>query len=243
MTLNCLIYIFAANFVLFTQPKTGTHLLIPILRELTHKSVYWGRDYEDPIGHLNSVWESNQKQGSFLHLHAPYSAAIEAHLIEKKCVSFFIKRDPRDQIVSLLNHYKHINWNDKAVELIPTDDERLLYMIEGQLRACTLSFMGWLTSPVCCVLDFRKLVGKFGGAATEAEAIEELRKVATILRLTISDNHLRRVYKKHLGTGWNFFKGKVGSWRDYFNEAHKAAAKREIGDLLIELGYEKDYDW
>jgi hypothetical protein len=42
---------------------------------------------------------------------------------------------------------------------------------------------------------------------------------------------------------WTFRKGKIGSWKEEFNEEIKEDFKRIAGDLLIELGYEKDYNW
>jgi len=260
----------AVEFVLFTQPKTGTHLLIPILEELTNKHVYWApeftkngailTDYEtaakDPCNYLftlrklpwtrdtmDLVWEINRTKQSFLHLHAPYSVAMEKYLEEKQCINFFITRDPRDTVVSLLNHYKNIDFNDKEVEAISDEDERLLYMIKKESRLQTIHFMNWLKSPVCCVLSFEKLMGAHGGAATDYDAMKEMRKIAKALQMTISDKDLKAVYLKHFGHGWNFFKGKAGTWKEYFNDGHKAAIKEEIGYLLIELGYEKDLEW
>lgn len=261
----------ASDFVLFTQPKSGTHLLIPILSELTGKEVYWAPEYtqttplhkggitpflQDPNWFvfslerdpwkketMDTVWEVNASKGTFLHLHAPYSVNMESYLAERNYINFFIKRDPRDQIVSLLNHYKYIHFNDKAVELIETDDERLLYMIRKYTKAGTIHHMNWLQSPLCCVLEFEKLMGESGGAATLEQALVEMRKIAAALETSLSDQELLRIYNKHYGTGWNFFKGKVGAWKDYFNEEHKALIKEEIGDLLILLGYEKDLDW
>lgn len=260
-----------ANFVLFTEPKTGTHLLIPILETLTGKKVYWAKEFalqtedvdlfnildlENPESFIFSirkkswhrhimeqVWETTEKQGAFLHLHPPYSQTMENYLAEKKHINFFIKRDPRDQAVSLLNHYKYIHLNDKALEDILSDDERLLFLIQNRLREKITSFKGWLKSPSCCVLEFHKLMGSHGGAATDQEALVELRKIAKALSINISDNDLFAIYKKHFGHGWNFFQGKVGSWKTYFKEHHKSAAKKEIGDLLIELGYENDDQW
>ncbi|MEI8365380.1 MAG: hypothetical protein WCF65_03085 [Parachlamydiaceae bacterium] len=192
---------------------------------------------------MDKVWEINKNNGTFLHLHAPYSDSMNNYLSKKKVVNFFVKRDPRDTIVSLLNHYKHINFNDKSIEMISSDDERLLVMIRKQLRKTTLQFMGWQTSPMCCVLDFKKLMGAHGGAATHAEAMDEMRKITRELKLKRSNKTLEKIYTESFGCGWSFFKGKVGSWKDYFNEEHKAAVKEEIGDLLIKLGYEQDYNW
>lgn len=192
---------------------------------------------------MDKVWATNKKNGAFLHLHAPYTPVMENYLAERKCVNFFIKRDPRDQIVSLLNHYKYIQLNDKALEVLPSDEEKLLYMIQKKSRAYAAHFMGWLHSPVCCVLDFNKLMGEHGGSATDADAMQEMRKIANALQLDLPDSYLLEVYKRNFGKGWSFFKGKTATWKEYFNADHIAVIKNEIGDLLIELGYEKDLNW
>jgi hypothetical protein len=261
----------SVEFTLFTEPKTGTHLLIPILTELTGKPVYWAKEYtkngeeieesyieafQNPNylffsltpkpwnkSTMDEVWEANSKKGTFLHLHAPYTVAMESYLRTKNCINFFIKRDPRDQIISLLNHYKYIHCNDKEAGLIASDDERLLYMIRKDLRLHTLHYMGWISSPVCCVLDFSKLMGSHGGVAGDFDALKEMRKIAQALKLPLPNRELKEVYQKHFGKGWNFFKGKVGVWQEYCSQEHKVAMKQEIGDLLIELGYEKNLDW
>ena len=254
----------AVDFVLFTQPKTGTHLLTPILAELTEKEPYCPRKYMQghssrhknhpnckfleegfpcPNEVVEKIWETNARNGTFLHFHTPYTREIETYLMRKKTVVFFVKRDPRDQIVSLLNHYKKYGFLDKILERITSDDERLFYMIRKSLKSDLLTFKGWLSSPICCVLDFSKLMGAHGGAANEEDAVDEIRKMAEILDLNLSDDQLQEVYKNHFGKGGCFFRGKVGSWRDYFSERHVLAAKKEIGLLLIELGFEKDFDW
>jgi hypothetical protein len=38
-------------------------------------------------------------------------------------------------------------------------------------------------------------------------------------------------------------KGIEGDWKNHFSEAHKQKFKEIAGDLLIELGYERDYRW
>jgi len=38
-------------------------------------------------------------------------------------------------------------------------------------------------------------------------------------------------------------KGVSGDWRDAFTEGDRRVFKEEAGDLLVELGYEKDHDW
>jgi hypothetical protein len=38
-------------------------------------------------------------------------------------------------------------------------------------------------------------------------------------------------------------KGSPGEWKDYFTPEIKEKVKELIGDELIELGYEENYDW
>jgi len=40
-----------------------------------------------------------------------------------------------------------------------------------------------------------------------------------------------------------FRTGKSGNWKTVFTERQKDLFKEIAGDLLIELGYEKDYNW
>ena len=40
-----------------------------------------------------------------------------------------------------------------------------------------------------------------------------------------------------------FRKGIAGDWRNVFTEQDKVLFKKEAGDLLIRLGYEKDDSW
>jgi hypothetical protein len=40
-----------------------------------------------------------------------------------------------------------------------------------------------------------------------------------------------------------FRSGKTGGWKNHFTDAHKKLFKDVAGDLLVQLGYEKDNDW
>ena len=41
----------------------------------------------------------------------------------------------------------------------------------------------------------------------------------------------------------HYRKGVKGDWKNYFEEIHKDFFKDRYGELLIKLGYEKDYNW
>jgi hypothetical protein len=40
-----------------------------------------------------------------------------------------------------------------------------------------------------------------------------------------------------------FRKGQPGDWKEYFTEKNKEQFKATAGDLLIQMGYERDFDW
>jgi hypothetical protein len=40
-----------------------------------------------------------------------------------------------------------------------------------------------------------------------------------------------------------FRRGQIGGWREEFTAEHKALFKEVAGDILIELGYERDHRW
>jgi len=41
----------------------------------------------------------------------------------------------------------------------------------------------------------------------------------------------------------HYRKGTSGDWKNHFNEEHIRYFKKNYGDVLIKLGYEKDYEW
>ncbi len=44
-------------------------------------------------------------------------------------------------------------------------------------------------------------------------------------------------------TNSHYRKGKRSDWQNHFNDEHKKVFKERYGELLIRLGYEKNYDW
>lgn len=267
------------EFVSFTMPKTGTHLLQPLLEKLTgHKQIWSEEIYpQQYIRHLDTMLDLLSKPNAmplhwlqppverksllfvlnllqdkrqFLATHAPFSELMESTLIYRNCVVFYIIRDPRDYVISLINHrepsgadviidpwFASLDINQKIYHVIVgTDWYNSTPMVVSK-------FMPWKNSPACCALRFEKLIGPQGGACTQAEQIAELRKITDALHLKATDNFLLKVFNQSFGTGGTFHTGKAGSWQKYFNEENKNLFKQHLGDMLIELGYETDYNW
>lgn len=193
---------------------------------------------------MDTLWRLTGKSNQFLACHAPYTNTMDEYMHLRGATIFFIARDPRDQIISLLNHYKkHGFQGHNSIEQMPTDEERLLVMIKTMLRSNLINYMGWSHSSSVCVLSFEKLMGAYGGRYSFSEALGEMQKITNALELNVSDKELDHIYRSCFGKSRTFFRGKVGVWQEIFTQEHKLAIKEEIGDLLIKLGYENDLNW
>jgi len=274
------------EIVLFTMPKTGTHLLRPLLERLTDKQSVsiWSKEIHCPKSYLYdknltnlflqlphvvqaywlhqpiptscfvSILDGLQYTDDFLVTHAPYSEEMEKVLKERNSVVFFLIRDPRDWVISVI---KHPPISGVDIYGGPIGDKRFLsldmnqkiqYVIEGTPRYYSTAevldkFLPWMKSPICCTLRFEALLGPRGGSFTEKEQLVELRKIANALHLNVSDEQLLEAFEASYGKGVIFSKGKAGTWKDHFTDGHKELFKHMFGDTLIELGYEKDYNW
>jgi len=276
----------AEEFVLFTMPKTGTHLMRPILEYLTDKSSisYWARDVRcrkaylydkskmkqlssspnavqaywlhQPISNNSfiSILDALQNNNDFLVTHAPYSPQMENIFKQRNCAVFFLIRDPRDWVISVIRH-PAVSGVDiygepiKDRHFLSLDlNQKIQYILNGTDTYYSAAevyqhFLSWKNSPLCCSLRFEALLGPNGGGASKQEQMVELRKIASALHTDVSDEVLLDAFAESFGEGNTFSQGKVGVWKKYFTEEHKALFKKLLGDILIELGYEKDYNW
>lgn len=265
------------EFVLFTQPKTGSYLVGPLLAALSERGHHFAqasdfvsyprptkseaefRAYKNYRGyvpiymhHLTidkrkyiRILDRLRACDEFYACHTPYSLELDRLLQKRDCVVFFIVRDPRDYIVSGARFYGTVNqciFPLKWYQSLSFDDQ-IMTMIKGtdwynSSRWIVSSFKDWIYSPICCVLCFEDLVAP----EASVKQLRQLRLIADHLGLDISDEELITTFRSIFGTGPTY-SGKKMSWEEVFTEEHKQACKECIGDLLIELGYEKDYNW
>ena len=92
------------------------------------------------------------------------------------------------------------------------------------------------------MVKFEELVGSQGGGSAEAQK-EAVERVARHLGVGLEKQRLALIQESLFGSGRTFRKGRAGGWREEFSEEHKKAIKDEVGDLLVELGYEDGMDW
>ena len=202
-----------------------------------------------PKSQVAQIMNNLASQDQFLVLHAPYVPGTESLMAERNCVVFFVIRDPRDFVVSLLHHLTSYNNSMYEQEWYEADrDKQISDIITGtswhnSVHTMAHRFLAWRHSPVCCVLRFEKLIGPSGGACSFEEHLAELRKIKRALNLDTSDGELLEIFNDVYGTGATYRRAVVGTWKEYFNDYHKEVFKQALGDVLIGLGYERDYNW
>jgi Sulfotransferase family len=188
-----------------------------------------------------------------------YPAAKIIHII----------RDGRDAAVSAVHHswnFGKIRKGDEASAKRTTDRKRDPHEMrnmgesifaEGQLRKFAAE---WSARVSRTVEDGPALLGN-GYVEVRYEDLlerpeEEVRRLLEYLRAEASEKTVKMCVNaasfKKLSKGrtrgqedpTSFFrKGIAGDWRNVFTEQDKVLFKKEAGDLLIRLGYEKDDSW
>lgn len=78
---------------------------------------------------------------------------------------------------------------------------------------------------------------RFLGAKTSLEIIERVVEENSFEKLSEGRSRGQE------SSGAFFRKGISGDWREVFNERDREIFKEEAGELLVELGYEKDLNW
>lgn len=229
-------------------PKSGTFLLAKLVESLTGLSAY------GTVSILKSE-DANPKPGTFLLSHAP---AVEKNIKlirENKFKTIVLIRDPRDVIVSMYYYFgkRHaakcgLDYEldrDKLIMLYitkwyttPNPDIPTGFYLKGDYQA----FLDWRKFPNVHFTTYEALVGGKGGGNDEIQK-KEIHALANFLTITLADDELIMLADSLYGDTATFRSGRIGSWKDHFTPEHVQAFKKYAGDLLIKLGYEKDYNW
>ncbi len=103
--------------------------------------------------------------------------------------------------------------------------------------------LDWLDNyPNIYVTRFEKLVGPQGGGSKEEQAAE-IMKIAQYLGENITLEMAEDIGTHLFGGTKTFRVGKFGYWKHQFTEDQKELFKKDMGNILIRLGYEKCFDW
>lgn len=215
-------------------------------------------DMDDLSLKVDSKWLERvfAKQLGFRYYpaHLPYTCEMEELLVQQNVKIFTIIRDPRDVAISYANYMI----KDKKQYLhdffkkLPDTKTRIKYVLSGYslgkytlvpLRDRISRTMGWHSSDFGCSLKFENLVGTQGGGQEMLQR-HELAKILNYLDIQIDDLDFEalagNIFHKKSKT---FHSGQVNQWSDILIDDLKDCFKRECGDALISLDYEKDNNW
>ncbi len=239
------------RIVVTSIPKSGTNLLARCIHLLTGKIL--ANNFKPLFENHGSkiTWHGPDSQkwdeitkDIFYFSHMVYSQEIRDALLKYQYKHVFIYRDPRDQVVSY--YYWSKNWpnvkpfygNDYIHYLITDGD-----FVFGCKNVNTLfnMYLPWVEE-CCYAVRFEDLVGPKGGGNLKAQ-IREIKNIAEFIGISITEEKLQFVVDHLFGNTATFRKGQIGAWKSNFTQKHKDAFKNVAGQLLIDLGYEKDFNW
>lgn len=251
----------ANNIVIVSIPKSGTNLISKCLTLLTNKNSNLNSDLQ--LFCKKDLKAVNQ----IIISHSMFCKKnVELFNINSQNKYFFLYRDPRDVVVSLsywvqkwkywkpkfrklkqeeliysaIFNYFNLLENFETIEREYFDPNSIIFSdIQSVYKYC---YLPWRDQPNFCTIQFEKLIGAKSGGSDE-DQFNEIKKIANHLDLNCSDQEIFKIARQLYGKTATFRKGEIGSWKTEFNEGHKRAFKAIAGKLLIQLGYEKDFNW
>jgi len=244
-------------------PKSGTHLLLQILEALPGIKNYGTFIASTPAITLKE--RSKQKHlrlidgiipGEVVQSHLYYSEEYQQKLDDKNCIHYFIYRDPRDVVVSdayyLTYSYKIHRMHRYFAKELHNDEQRITAAIVGvpdsgrnyhypDILTRFNKYIDWLKSPQVMSIRYEDLVGSSRDIFLRKIVHRYIEKRNVSIGIdTIIKDIKRNINPQKSHT---FRKGGTGGWKNVFTEEQRELFKEICGDLLIELGYEKDNNW
>lgn len=244
-------------------PKSGTHLLDQILLGFSGVAPFSKRlhsfyaEYEGESGVKRapaqaSAWLDSLRPRDIASAHLFARPDAVDRVTSPAFVPYFIFRDPRDVVVSHVFYVtdmeaRHVHHDTYAS--LPDFNARLRVSILGRPDADMefpdiaerfAPYLGWLDHPKVLAIHFEDLVNDRTRTLTRIMDHFLARIPLHVPRQLTLDSLESSINPKKSPT---FRSGRTGEWRVHFTEEHKRIFKDAAGDLLIRLGYEKNYDW
>lgn len=246
-----------------TIPKSGSHLINKCISLITNKietplenfktykkqpknCFFWNHSKHD-----NEISKFLNKETKFLMVRDPRDQIISmifwiTHEVKAHYQFFSDIHKGKKKGTDFLAYY-NLSFDEKILELI--NDGHLIYDRVGfsykpvkNIKEFYQSYLEWLKDNNICLVKFENLIGK-NGEGSQIIQLKEISRIAKHLKIKLSPKQIVHISKKLFGGTHTFRKGKIGSWKKYFKPVHKTAFKKVAGQLLIDLGYEKDFNW
>jgi Sulfotransferase domain len=247
-------------FILNSIPKSGTHLLKQILLGIPGMS---HNPDKGMFGHIS--YQSNNKlnelkklgKNEFVNGHLFFSNEWSDYFKECNMKQIFVYRDPRDVVVSYAYFIPTLDIHPLYETFIQegfTHRERMKFLLRGgepignkpiqpNLYAWYTSFSSWINKENTHSVRFEDFVEN-----------EDCKKLAIEGMLNfITQSSIDQIKRKKLVNSMvnninplkcpTFRKGKIGSWKNEFDDELTKLFKENAGNLLMDLKYEKSNDW
>lgn len=225
------------NIGVISIPKAGTHLALKIVQLLTNKPYNFIQPSEWTILPQQVIDKTYEK---ILAGHLIFNSHNNSILAKNNYRAIFIIRDPRDQVIST------VYWIYKNIDLWPNwrnfTFNNVISKIIHKTADRYATYLPWKNNALIYTTTFEKLVGPTGGGSKE-DQINEIKNIAFHLGIKIPLNKIEELANQLFGNTITFREGQIGSWKKYFRTKDKENFKKVAGQLLIDLGYEKDLNW
>jgi hypothetical protein len=131
---------------------------------------------------------------------------------------------------------KQLKFDEKLKEVILLSEEE--YGINSFMRVS----LDWMKNPSVFVCRFEDLVG-FRGGGNKNLQMRTIKKLAEHLGYCLSWERIKEISDTVFGNSATFRRGQIGDWKSYFSEENKDLFKKVMGDILVDLKYERDFKW
>ena len=242
--------------LLNSLPKSGTHLIHPLLLSLGFND-YQGffastppltmrlRDTSEACAAVQRIMANE-----LFSAHMFFDSAIERELIDTRTPSVFIYRDPRAVFVSELNYVQHMNrWHKYHGVLAGMDSEEGVFrlLLEGLpdadfffpgFRERVRRYTGWIKSESTVAITFEDLLG-----ADARPTCEQLSSYFATFGSRLSDESFASAQIHTLlsqlssGDSHTYTGLDPDRWHYQLSKAQRSMLENELDDLLMTMGY------
>ncbi|WP_333804625.1 sulfotransferase domain-containing protein [Sulfurospirillum sp.] len=258
------------RILLTTMPRSGTTFFFDFLAKLFNFEKIEPR-FADGLVPRAPEWDPYKfdktylelKDGQILCAHYQLTDEIQAIIENKETLTIHLYRDPRDAqlsatfyIKNALTHHALHNTLSRMSEsdavalmlsggLITTIDNELVDY--GGAAYFTKNTLAWITNKDVCSIKYEDFF---------VNPFDTIKNIFIEKKLDLNDEKLKHTLSEFsfskFSNGRNpgeedkashFRKGIIGDYKNYYTELHKALCKKSIGQDLITLKYEKDYQW
>lgn len=245
-------------FALHAIPKCGSHLIERAIQLMTDK-----KSIQSPV--RVPILQKACLNNNIVRTFEIYNPHILRTLRGNQHKLIALIRDPRDALISLVFYlrsfaFKPENHLKRDFYIVRPDFD--LLTLNHQIKALIagghnmISYIQfyreriqWALQPGNLMVKYEDLVGAEGGGNDISQQLAIL-SIAQYIHLNLTESRFNHVlenlyvnFGNEIQDGRVFKRSSIGNWKTFFSPQHKALFKKLMGQDLITLGYEKDFNW